>query len=92
MPGANPKIKEGRKKWDTCYHFENVFSSFETGDWEIWLELFIRWEVDETLNVPYALSITIEDLTKTLDFYSEIEVEAQGRFRPINTVRVPVVV
>ena len=37
---ASPNIKEGRVKWDTCYHFENVFSAFNAGDWEIWLELF----------------------------------------------------
>ncbi len=90
MPSVNPKGKEGRKKWDTCFHFEKTFSKFEAGDWEIWLELFTRWEVEDTLNFPYALAITIEDLSKSLDIYNDILVESEGRFKPMSTVRIPV--
>lgn len=90
MPTANPSIKEGRRKWDTCYHFEKTFSQFDAGDWEVWLELFTRWEVEDTLNIPYAIAITIEDLSKTLDIYNEILVEASGRYQPMSTVRIPV--
>ncbi|MEN6326008.1 MAG: S8 family peptidase [Syntrophomonas sp.] len=92
MPTVNPSIKEGRRKWDTCYHFENTFSKFNAGDWEVWLELFTRWEVGDTLNIPYAIAITIEDLSKTLDIYNAIQLEASGRYQPMSTVRIPVTI
>ena len=41
----NPSVSEKRKKWDTCCHFSNEFSSFSPGDWEVWLELFTRWSI-----------------------------------------------
>lgn len=51
----------------------------------IWLELFSRWD-DEYLDVPYALVVTIEDVSNTLDVYSEIEL--LNRYRPLNTMRI----
>ncbi len=87
---SNPSIEEGRKKWDTCFHFEEYFSKFNPGDWEIWLELYSRWEVEKTQDIPYALAVTVEDVTKSFDIYNEIQLEAEGRFRPINTIRIPV--
>ncbi|MHB0912946.1 MAG: S8 family peptidase [Armatimonadota bacterium] len=90
QPCANPPIKEGRRKWDTCFHFSRMFTTFEAGDWQIWLELRTRWEIENDIQVPYALAVTIEDLTRSLDIYSQIELETQGRFRPINTMRIPV--
>jgi hypothetical protein len=38
------------------------------------------------LDVPYALIVTIEDVSGTLDLYSEIE--ALNRYRPINEIRI----
>jgi hypothetical protein len=38
------------------------------------------------LDVPYALVVTIEDMSETLDIYSEIQ--ALNRFRPINELRI----
>ncbi|MEA1961456.1 MAG: S8 family serine peptidase [Bacillota bacterium] len=90
MPSVNPSLKEGRKKWDTCYHFEKTFSRFDAGDWEVWLELFTRWDVEDTLNIPYAIAITIEDLSKSLDIYNEVLIETKGRYQPMSTVRIPV--
>lgn len=90
MPCANPTLKEGKKKWDTCYHFEKTFSKLVSGDWEIWLELFTRWEVSNSSNIPYALAVTIEDLSESLDIYQAIQIETEGRFIPINQVRIPV--
>lgn len=84
---ANPSIKEGRIKWDTCYHFENVFSAFNAGDWEIWLELFSRWSVSNNMNIKYAIAITVEDLSKKYDIYNEIINEVSNRFIPINTIK-----
>lgn len=77
-------FKEGRQKWDVCHQFTKLFSKFEAGDWQIWLELFSRWE-EENIDVPYALVVTIEDVSNTLDVYSEVE--ALNRYRAINTLR-----
>lgn len=79
--------KEGRQKWDVCHQFTKLFSKFEAGDWQIWLELFSRWD-EENIDVPYALAVTIEDVSNTLDVYSEIE--ALNRYRAINTLRLRV--
>jgi hypothetical protein len=77
-------FKEGRQKWDVCHQFTKLFSKFEAGDWQIWLELFSRWD-EENIDIPYALVVTIEDVSNTLDVYSEIE--ALNRYRAINTLR-----
>ncbi len=84
---ANPSIKEGRVKWDTCYHFENIFSAFNAGDWEIWLELFSRWTVSNDMNIKYAIAITVEDLSKKYDIYNEIINEVNNRFIPMNIIK-----
>jgi len=76
--------KEGRQKWDVCHHFSKLFSKFEAGDWQVWLELFSRWE-EENIDVPYALVVTIEDVSNTLDVYSEVE--ALNRYKAISTIR-----
>ena len=80
-------FKEGRQKWDVCHQFSKLFSRFNAGDWQIWLELFSRWE-DRNDDVPYALVATIEDVSGTLDVYSEIE--ALNRYRALNTIRIRV--
>ncbi|BAE85194.1 S8 family peptidase [Desulfitobacterium hafniense] len=82
---VNPGYKEGRQKWDVCQQFTKLFSQLNAGDWQIWLELFSRWE-EEHLDIPYALAVTIEDVSNTLDVYSEIEV--LNRYRPLNTLRI----
>lgn len=80
-------FKEGRRKWDVCHQFSKVFSTFNAGDWQIWLELFSRWDNQE-MDVPYALVATIEDISGTLDVYSEIQ--AQNRWHALNTLRIKV--
>lgn len=82
-----PDFAEGRRKWDVCHQFTKMFSKFNSGDWQIWLELFSRWD-DKNVNVPYALVATIEDVSETLDVYSEVQ--AQNRFQAINTIRLKV--
>ncbi len=79
--------KEGRKKWDICHQFRKVFSNFYAGDWQIWLELFSRWE-NANIDVPYALVATIEDISGTIDVYSEVQ--AQNRWRALNTLRIKI--
>ncbi len=78
------KFREGRQKWDVCHQFSKLFTTFQAGDWQVWLELFSRWET-ENMDVPYALVITIEDVSNTLDVYSEVE--ALNRYHAINTIR-----
>ena len=81
------KFKQGRKKWDVCHQFNRTFSEFNSGDWQVWLELFARWDEDNS-EVPYALVVTIEDVSGTLDVYSEIQ--AQNRYQAVNTIRIKV--
>ena len=80
-------FKEGRRKWDVCHQFSKLFSRFNAGDWQVWLELFSRWD-DKMDDVPYALVVTIEDISGMLDVYSEIE--ALNRYRELNTIRIRV--
>lgn len=82
-----PDFSEGRKKWDVCHQFSKMFSKFNAGDWQIWLELFSRWD-DEHINVPYALVATIEDISGTLDVYNEIQ--AQNRYQAVNALRIKI--
>jgi len=86
----NPSVSDNRNKWDTCYHFSNEFSSFSSGSWEIWLELFTRWGVADDDEIPYSLVVTVEDLTENGNMYSEIIKETAGRFTPVQPVRVTV--
>jgi hypothetical protein len=87
---SNPSETDGRKKWDTCYHFEKTYSSFGSGDWEIYLELHTRYDIPDTENIGYALAITIEDVTHSLNLYDSIRAEAGNRFPVVQTVRVPI--
>jgi len=87
---CNPSVSDGRRKWDPCFHFERLFSKFEPGSWEIWLELFTRWDIDDEQYIPYALAITVEDVTQTNDIYNAILLETRGRFQAMDTLRVPI--
>lgn len=87
LKDVSQNFKEGRQKWDVCHQFTKLFSKFESGDWEIWLELFSRWS-DVQKDVPYALVVTIEDVSNTLDVYSEIE--SLNRYQSINQLRLRV--
>lgn len=84
LKSVSPDFKEGRQKWDVCQQFNNIFSRFNAGDWQIWLELFSRWDNQDS-DVPYALVVTIEDVSGALDIYSEIE--ALNRYRAMNSIR-----
>ncbi|MBR4751812.1 MAG: S8 family peptidase [Thermoguttaceae bacterium] len=86
----NPSVSDNRNKWDTCYHFSNEFSSFDSGSWEVWLELFTRWGVENDEEIPYSLVITVEDLTASGNLYAETVRESAGRFTPIQPIRITV--
>lgn len=72
LQAVPPLFHEGHQKWDVCSHISRVFSNFNAGDWQAWLELFSRWDYKED-DVPYALVVTIEDLSGELNIYQEIE-------------------
>jgi hypothetical protein len=84
---VSPEYKEGRQKWDTCQQYSHVFTSFNSGDWQIWLELFGRWS-QKNIDIKYALVVTIEDLSGNLDIYNPIR--NTGRYRSINEIKVKV--
>jgi len=88
-PG-NDTAADNRGKWDTTNHFSKTFSGFSAGFWEVWLDLFTKWDIDDDMEIPYYLAVTIEDLTKTNDIYQEVLKESAGRYKPISTVRIPV--
>lgn len=86
----NPSETDGRKEWDTCFHFVQTFSSFHSGDWEVWLQLYTRYDIADDEEIDYAIAITVEDLTKTMELYDRIIEEAENRFPAVNFVRIPV--
>ncbi len=86
----NPAEIGNRKKWDSSCHFSKEFSSFSRDDWEVWLELFTRWDTTDEIEVPYSLVITVEDLFKNNNMYSSIIRETGGRYRTLETARVKV--
>lgn len=90
LASGNDTTGDNRGKWDTCNHFSKTFSGFSGGFWEVWLDLFTKWDIDEDMEIPYYLAITIEDLTKTNNIYQEVLKESAGRYKPISVVRVPV--
>ena len=46
--------------------------------------------MEDDQEVDYALAITIEDLTKSLQLYDAVVNEAQNRFPAVQLVRLPV--
>lgn len=91
LVNSNPSETDGRKKWDTCSHFDKAYTrSISGGDWEIWLELHTRYDEKEDREVNYSLAITVEDLSQSLNLYDAIQAEAQGRFPAVQMVRVPI--
>ncbi|MGG1519035.1 S8 family peptidase [Paenibacillus oryzisoli] len=84
---ANPAGGEGREKWHSYQHFTKLFSSFNPGDWQIWLQLYSRWDVSDTLNINYALAVTVEDPSGQINVYEHIQNEVGSRFTPMTSVR-----
>lgn len=68
-----------RIPWNPIKHFEKDFSSFQSGDWEIWLSLNTRGAIeDEDYKQPYALVVSIEDTSKVdqrLDLHEIIKTQ-----------------
>lgn len=85
---GNPRKSDGRHEWVCYQHFSNIFSDFNPGNWQIWLQMHKRWDIEKDDKIEYALAVTIEDLTGTNNIYQSIIIESNNRFRPINEVRV----
>ncbi|WP_411342591.1 S8 family peptidase [Paenibacillus sp. WLX1005] len=85
----NPPGKEGRQPWHHVHHFSQVISSFNPGDWEIWLHLFTKPELSNEEEIPYILLVSIEDLTNNdVDIHGGISLETESRFEILNEVEI----
>jgi hypothetical protein len=63
---VQPDFKESRAKWDICQYISKPFSRFNAGDWQVWLEIFGRWQ-NKSEDVRYVLVVTIKDMSKMQD-------------------------
>lgn len=64
-----------RIEWNPIKHFEKRIRSkwYQDWEWEIWLSLNLRWEIDgSNYEQPYALVISVEDITPDLSQRTEI--------------------
>lgn len=64
-----------RIDWNPIKHFEKRIKSrgYQSWEWEIWLTLNLRWDLDGTnYEQPYALVISIEDISPDLSQRTEI--------------------
>ena len=86
----NPTKSDCRKEWDICYHFEQTLSSFTSGDWSIWLQLYTRYEVEDKQQIDFALAVTVEDMTKSLNLYNSVLLQAKDRFKAVDMIRLPI--
>ncbi|HDR7984042.1 TPA: S8 family peptidase [Bacillus cereus] len=87
----NPDGKDGRKKWNHMHHFSKVFTTFNPGDWQIWLQLYSKPDFDNDEEVDYVLIVSIEDLTNNdADIYGGILNEAFTRFNYLTEVNVEI--
>ena len=85
----NPSSKNGRKKWSNFHHFTQDFTVFDSGDWELWLELYTKPEIPDKQEIEYVLIITIESLhEEELNLYSEIE--ASNRFNVLQEITIDI--
>lgn len=85
----NPSAKEGRVKWQNVHHFSQILTTFNPGDYQIWLQLYTKPEMQEDEEVEFVTIVTIEDLTgNNVDVYGGIQHEASARFETLAEVEV----
>lgn len=57
-----------RNKWNPVKSFEKIYSSYEAGFWEVWLDLTTRGNADITsYSQNYALVISVEDVSPNIE-------------------------
>ena len=49
--------------------------------------IIFRWTISNDMNIKYAITITVEDLSKKYDIYNEIINEVNNRFIPMNIIK-----
>ncbi|EAE6207315.1 S8 family serine peptidase [Listeria innocua] len=86
----NPSQKNGRKKWSNLHHFSQEFTVFDSGDWELWLDLYTKPEILDEEEIEYVLIITIESLyeNEELNLYGEIE--TSNRFNVLQEISIDI--
>ncbi|MGX1832386.1 S8 family peptidase [Paenibacillus taichungensis] len=85
----NPGGKEGRYTWHHIHHFNRFISSFNPGDWQIWLQLYTKPEMLNDAEIEYVLILSIEDLTANdIDVHGGISVETESRFEILSEVQI----
>lgn len=86
---SNPPNKKGRKPWSHIQHFSQVFTVFNPGDWQIWLQLYTKPEILDTQTIDYVLLVTLEDMTLSgVNLHQGIESETENRFQVLNEVEI----
>lgn len=86
---TNPPNERGRKKWRHIHHFSKVFTMFNPGDWEIWLQLYTKPEIEDEEEVEYVLIVSIEDLSgANVDVHSGIELDVGSRFHYLTEIEI----
>jgi Subtilase family len=91
MVNKNPKGEEGRSKWQHIHHFSQILTTFNPGDYQLWLQLYTKPEIMNDEEIDFVLIVTIEDMTgNDVDVYGGIEQEAGTRFYSLAEVEVEV--
>lgn len=86
---TNPPNEQGRKKWRHIHHFSKVFTMFNPGDWEIWLQLYTKPEIEDEEEVEYVLIVSIEDLSGAdVDVHNGIELDVGSRFHYLTEIEI----
>lgn len=81
----NPPELRGRKKWSHIQNFSQEFTVFGPGDWQIWLQLYTKPEVEE--DVDFVLIVTIENISPIdVDIHGGIVNETENRFQALTEV------
>lgn len=86
----NPSQKNGRKKWSNLHHFSQDFTVFDSGDWQIWLDLYTKPEILDEEEIEYVLIITIESLYESAELNLYGEIEATNRFNVLQEISIDI--
>ncbi|ENI8613476.1 S8 family peptidase [Listeria monocytogenes] len=86
----NPSQKNGRKKWSNLHHFSQEFTVFDSGDWQLWLDLYTKPEILDEEEIEYVLIITIESLYENEELNLYDEIEASNRFNVLQEISIDI--
>jgi hypothetical protein len=87
--GALTKGNNYRHKWYPVKHFEKSLNAYESGEWEIWLELNTRGEInDSNYTEQYTLVISIEDISPDPQNRVELYQIVRNKYKQYNTLEI----